>query len=319
MNLFTLPISTEFKRAGNVLIAGAGGGFDVFSGLPLYFALRDSGKQVHLANLSFSNLPPETAGRHLTPELVEVTADSVGSANYFPEKHLSAWFREMGREVPVYAIHRVGARPVIDAYRALAKHLAFDAVILVDGGTDSLMRGDEHGLGTPQEDIASLVAAHALVDVPTKLLVCLGFGVDHFHGVSHADVLEAVADLSRVGGFLGAFSLLSEMPEVKLYASALQYVLARTPDRASIVSTSIVSAIEGHYGDHHATDRTVGSELYINPLMSMYWSFRLDAVARRNLYLDRIRATEGYLDLVRAIEGFRDRLPMRKPFRKIPL
>ncbi len=40
----------------SILIAGAGGGFDVYSGLPLYFALRSAGRAVHLANLTFSAL-----------------------------------------------------------------------------------------------------------------------------------------------------------------------------------------------------------------------------------------------------------------------
>src|SRR5687767_11634586 len=137
MNTLRLPFFTELKPAQRVLIAGAGGGFDVFSGLPLYFNLRAAGKEVFLGNLSFSNLPPMTAGRHLTPELVEVTADSEGSQSYFPEKHLSQWFREQqGREVPVYAFHRTGPKPIIEAYRVLAAELKIDTVILVDGGTD---------------------------------------------------------------------------------------------------------------------------------------------------------------------------------------
>ncbi len=47
------------------------------------------------------------------------------------------------------------------------------------------MRGDEPGLGTPEEDIASIAAVHQLA-LDAKLLVCLGFGVDTFHGVCHA-------------------------------------------------------------------------------------------------------------------------------------
>jgi len=39
------------------------------------------------------------------------------------------------------------------AWDAIARHVAPDAVVLVDGGTDVLMRGDEAGRGTPVEDM----------------------------------------------------------------------------------------------------------------------------------------------------------------------
>jgi hypothetical protein len=77
------------------------------------------------------------------------------------------------------------------------------------------------------------------------------------------------------------------------------------PAAASIVNTSIASAIRGRFGDHHATARTAGSELFINPLMAMYWAFDLPSVARRNLYIDRVRATQAYRELTLAIERFR--------------
>jgi hypothetical protein len=296
MNSLVQPFFKELRHAERIVIGGAGGGFDVFSGLPLYFNLHAAGKTVWLANLTFSNLPPQTAGRHLTPYLVEVTADSEGSEYYFPEKHLSQWFRDHGREVPVYAIHRTGPKHVADAWRSLVEELRPDTIILVDGGTDSLMRGDEIGLGTPVEDMSSIAAVDALdpARVPRKMLACLGFGVDTFHGVSHGLVLEGIAELIRAGGYLGAFALTPEMPEVQWFTEATEYVLARTPQRESIVCTSILSAIEGKFGDHHRTSRTMGDPLFINPLMSLYWCFRLDQVARRVMYLDRIRNIESY-------------------------
>jgi hypothetical protein len=98
----------------------------------------------------------------------------------------------------------------VHSYRALVQHLAVDTVVLVDGGTDSLMRGDEIGLGTPREDIATIAAVDEL-EVERKMLVCLGFGIDRFHGVCHAHFLEAVAELIQTGGYLGTFSLLEDM------------------------------------------------------------------------------------------------------------
>lgn len=315
-----IPFFDEMTQAKRVLIAGAGGGFDVFSGLPLYFSLQAAGKEVFLANLSFSNLPP-SAGHHLTPTLVRVTADSYGSPTYFPEKHLSQWFRDRGSEVPVYCFHRTGVAPLVRSYGVLQRELNFDTLILVDGGTDSLMRGDEAGIGTPEEDMASIAAGNALDEslVPRKCLVCLGFGIDAFHGVSHADVLEAIARLAADDGYAGAFSLTLDMREVQEFRVATRYVQDRTPERESIVCSSIMSAIEGRFGDYHATARTEGSELFINPLMAMYWCFRLGNVARQNLYLDRIVETEEYFDLSRTIERFRMQLVRIGPRRTLPI
>jgi hypothetical protein len=316
--VLTLPVHHELEKSRTVLLAGAGGGFDVFSALPLYFALRAAGKVVHLANLTFSNIPP-SAGRRPVPELVEIKGDSDGSKYYFPEKYLSEWFEKRGEQVPIWCIERFGPAAVARAYRALAELLQPDTVILVDGGTDSLMRGDESGLGTPVEDISSIAAVQSLPGVQRKLLICLGFGIDAFHGVSHVDVLEAIADLARSGGYLGAFSITNDMDEARLYRQATEYVQERTPDRQSIVCNSILSALTGHFGDHHVTDRTAGSGLFINPLMSIYWCFRLEAVARRNLYLDAVRNLDGFFETERAIEQFRAALPQTKPYRAIPL
>jgi hypothetical protein len=53
-----------------------------------------------------------------------------------------------------------------------------------------------------------------LTNVPRKYLAAIGFGVDAFHGVSHALFLENVSNLIKTGGFLGTFSLIKEMKEV---------------------------------------------------------------------------------------------------------
>jgi hypothetical protein len=316
MRCLHLPFIDELEQARTVLIAGAGGGFDVFSGLPLYFGLRAAGKQVHLANLSFSHLEA-ASGRRLAPAAVEVTADSGGVLGYFPEYHLCRWFRSQGEEVAVYCFDRTGFEPLLEGYRALVTHLQADTVVLVDGGTDSLMRGDEAGLGTPEEDVASIAAVDEL-DVPRKYLVCLGFGVDAYHGVCHAHALEAVAELTRAGAFLGALSLTREMPEVRRYEAAAQAVCEAMPDCPSVVCASIRSALEGHYGNHHRTARTRGSTLWINPLMALYWCFCLDAVARRLLYLNMVKLTRTRWDLIQAIEAFRRVHPATRDQAAIP-
>lgn len=306
MELSRLPFFDALTNAQTILLAGAGGGYDIFGGLPLYFALRNAGKTVHLANLSFSHIYA-TNGRRMGPALVEVTHETEGSSRYFPERHLCRWFyEERGEAIPIYCFDRTGAKPVATAYQNLVTELGgVDAVVLIDGGTDSLMRGDEVGLGTPEEDSVSLYAANKLTDVATKLLVCVGFGVDTFHGVSHGHFLESVAALARDGAYLGAWSLLESMPEVQTYRAATEYVHQAMFNHPSIVNTSILSAIEGRFGNYHANYRTEGNELFINPLMSLYWAFELNAVAKRNLYLDILATTNTYEDVWSAIATYR--------------
>lgn len=318
--MLELPFFKELEKAQNILLAGAGGGFDIFSGLPLYFALEAAGKQVHLANLSFSFLPPSqmTKEARLSPSLLKVTADTPLFTDYFPEKFLSRWFREQGKEIPVYCFERTGVNPLLKSYNALVEHLSLDTIILVDGGTDSLMRGDEIGLGTPQEDISSIVAVNELV-IERKMLACLGFGVDYFHGVCHAHFLEAVAELTRNHGYLGMFSILEEMQEVQLYKTATESVFKSMPQDISIVSSSIISAIGGNYGNHQVTARTKNSKLWINPLMPVYWCFKLSKVIERILYREAMKNTETFDDVSRVIKEFRASCQNIRPREDIPV
>ena len=316
--MLQLPFFKELDLAGNVLIAGAGGGCDVLSGLPLFFALREAGKQVHLASLTFSNLR-SASGDWLGPKLMEVTPDIKSPEAYFPERSLSRWFRDAGDEVPVYAFERGGVRPLVRSYQILADKLHLDTVIIADGGTDSLMRGDEFDLGTPEEDISSVLAVNELT-IERRLLVCLGFGVDVFHGICHAQFLENVSALIRNRAFRGAFTLTDDMPAVRAYQTAIRAVLQEMPSEyASIVCSSVMSAIDGHFGDHHATGRTQGSRLFINPLMSVYWCFDVAGVASQVLYREVARMTETVEELAQVISEFRSQCTTKRPWTDLPV
>jgi hypothetical protein len=109
------------------------------------------------------------------------------------------------------------------------------------------------------------------------------------------------------------------MPEVRSYREATEAVFTRMPHHISIVSSSILSALRGMYGDHHATDRTEGSELWINPLMTLYWCFRLAPVAERILYRNAMLRTRSYMDINYAILEFRTRCQTIRPPMAIPL
>lgn len=317
--MFRLPILERLSQSRNILIAGAGGGFDVFSGLPLYFALKQENKTVHLANWTFSNIGSGIdAPMRLVEHLAVVNADSKGEY-YFPERYLCEWFRSKGEDLSIYCFEHCGTQELKRCYDVLAKKLNLDTIILVDGGTDSLLRGDEEDLGTPQEDMTSIAAVDQ-IDVPTKILACLGFGIDTYHGVCHAHVLSTIAEQTKKGGFLGAFTLLKSMPEVKSLYLAAKHVVSRMPDDdPSIVVSSILSALDGEFGDYHASERTSGSELFINPLMCLYWFFELHSIASSIIYMDELRKATNSNESARAIKLVQVKEGTRRGWKPIPL
>lgn len=54
--LFANPLFARLDSAERILVAGAGGGFDIYAGLPVALSLLHQGKDVRLANLSRSAL-----------------------------------------------------------------------------------------------------------------------------------------------------------------------------------------------------------------------------------------------------------------------
>ena len=80
------------------------------------------------------------------------------------------------------------------------------------------------------------------------------------------------------------------------------------PAALIIVNSSICDAIDGHFGDYHSTQRTQNSNLFINPLMSIYWCFNLDSVAKNCLYSKELLNTMTYYDAQVVIWEFCDEM-----------
>lgn len=308
--MWRLPFFEALAGSRRVLIAGAGGGFDVYAGLPLGLSLMSAGRTVYFGNLSLVNLYELDRSVWVDRGVASVTADTASHHDYFPERTLARWLAGQRLPATVFAFPRTGVRPLRAAYRQLAKRLDLDAIVLVDGGTDILMRGDEAALGTPVEDATSL-AAVAGTPVATRLVASIGFGVDAYHGVNHVQVLENIAALDRAGAYLGAFTVPSHGREAALYRDAVEHARVSTPGRASLVNGQIAAALTGAAGNVGLDDRTEGSSLFVNPLMAMYFTFDLAGLAAQSLYLDRIRGTDHLLDVSHVIERFRDEVEPR--------
>jgi hypothetical protein len=59
-----------------------------------------------------------------------------------------------------------------------------------------------------------------------------------------------------------------------------------------------------NFGDVQFTVRTRDSALFVNPLMAIYFTFRLDGLAQQVLYLDRLENTVGMRQVATWIERF---------------
>lgn len=322
-SISTPRIFDVLSPAKTVLIAGCGGGYDVLSGLPLYFALRRQEKKVLLANLSFTSLRTRADGGKYCEMCVKVTHNMKVNKEknaYFPEYYLSQWFWEKFKEdVPVYAFWReIGVQQLSRAYDKICSENKVDAIVLVDGGTDSLMFGFEKSMGTPVEDQTSITAANSVSSVAIKVLTCIGFGVDSFHGVSHGLFLENVATLERSGGYLGCFSVSQHSAEGQLYLEGYQAVAKCM--QPSIVSASITDAMQGHFGNHHSTSRTGSSKLFINPLMPVYWSFELAKLVEQIPYAKELLLTTSAMEVMNVIFKHQDKAEKDGKIRKpVPL
>lgn len=172
------------------------------------------------ANVSFTSLAISESER-LSPTLWRVDRTR-SDLPYFPEAWLSEWLGKRGLAPPVYAIARTGVVPLAADFAALRALHDIDLVILVDGGTDSLIFGDEPGLGTVAEEAVSIAAAAAAFG-EDAILAAIGFGIDDFHGVSHHSFLENVARMIREGAFLGRLDLVAGTPEAEVFCDLVDY------------------------------------------------------------------------------------------------
>lgn len=130
-SLLEPPFLSRLRAARRILVAGAGGGFDVYAGLPLALALRSAGKEVHLANLSFADLYGLDQDVWVDRKVAAVRPDTHARGEYFPERSLARWLDLHDLPSTVYAFPLTGGQPLRDAYRTLIGHLGgVDAVVL---------------------------------------------------------------------------------------------------------------------------------------------------------------------------------------------
>lgn len=318
----------HFNGSKSVLISGCGGGYDIFCGLDLFFNLLEQGKHVVLGSYTFTNdhilakvgvpitkccyridsslefdevsymkdfvqvqLPPDDVLKRMNytkEEYMQMNSFDFNRPCYFPEYRLAKSLNEYNITVPIYCFNGTGIKQLTEAYNEVINVHNIDTIVLVDGGTDSLMTGievDNNGneaLGTPFEDISSIVAV-SNSNVPNKFLYTLGFNIDQFHGVTDENYLMNTAELIKQGYFIGAYMLSKNNKSTKRYID----VFMKCDPENSIVNSHVISAIQGEYGDHCESwlkRRIGGSKQHVHPLMALYWVYQLDGIYKNLKY-----------------------------------
>lgn len=82
-----------------------------------------------------------------------------------------------------------------ELYEKIINDNEIDAIITIDGGSDSLMKGNEFSLGSIVEDSVTIssISNIKLIRIKQKILGCIGIGCDRFHGVSDAATFRTIS------------------------------------------------------------------------------------------------------------------------------
>lgn len=300
----------DLAYSNGLIIAGIGGGFDVFGGLPLAYELET---HYNFKKIVFVSYSLDHKGFY-SKEAEEGDGPEWGLA-----KHTGK---------PVYIVAREGVQTVRRAYEDILRVHNYSRMILVDGGFDSLMRGDEEGRGTVLEDAISMTAIAQLNPHIKKTLVCMGFGCEVEEGVSHYQALENIAELTKAGHFKGCCALTKEMESYSHYEDITHHVM-NDWKRQSHIHSRIIPAVQGEFGNYHMYNKVDArveypqvaeykGEIFVNPLMALMWFFDFQGVIERNLIAPKIHMSGTYVDAQMLYRQSLDELGQRKA-KRIPI
>lgn len=276
-----LPLFYQLKNSKNILIAGAGGGFDIFAGLPLFYQLNKKYK-CHLFNYSFTNLNEANSetkvyepNYHLYGFSGKVLNCPVRkNESYFPEGYLA---EVTGRTV--WATEKVGVVPLRKALQRLVDLYNIDTIIMIDGGVDSLMHGDETECGSILEDTVSLASLKDINNIPNKILATVGFGTEIEDHLDHYLALSNIAELIKLNGLIGSCCLIKEDQSFNFMKNAYEYVVNISNHAKSHITPRIISAVEGNFINNQ--------HYFIQPLMNLYWFWKPEVVISQNKLIDK--------------------------------
>jgi len=210
--------------------------------------------------------------------------------DYAPEIHVASFLDQEYPEAAPHMIYACYARSwcqprFTEFLQQVVEQQRIDAVVCIDGGSDSLMVGDEEGLGDPIEDAVSVASLAKLQGIQLGLVISVGFGCDRFNHVSDAASLRAVAELTTLGGYRGCLALEPGGVPLQFYRRCLEHIY-RKQSFQSVLAGTILTAAEGCYGSDDVpqmlSSRLKPGSCFMWPLMGMLWAFDPQIMASRS-------------------------------------
>jgi hypothetical protein len=313
----TLHEILETCRDKTVVLCGCGGGYDVFGALYLYGKVKPLARRVVLANLSFTsarmlsilgesimqNDPPLCFC--VPPGLTPLPA----GYEYFAEAYLADRVQQ-----PVYAFlgSYMSVEELTRCHEAILNHATGNSeeeavLFLMDGGCDVFLKGNEEGLGTPEEDILHLKATMRVSRyINNPSFVCaIGVNIDEGHGVKTDDWLGRLEEMKETGTLRFEKVLDVADPDARFYCEAVRH----SRPVQSIVQSLTVAAVEGHRGQYtpaHLYYRITRNMVELRDETATFYIMDRSAVVRENLYVHLLCPTDRREDLTEKVRKLRN-------------
>lgn len=296
---------------GNVLLAGCGGGYDIFTGLPLYLELIDNGYTCYLASFSTSDKVESKNFQKLGHFHVVEPQEPDNKYEILSSEQLLA----NNLKVKIYTYIDYNMSTLISSYQILVEELDIKTIILVDGGCDSIMTGKEKNLGSPLEDFMSLYAVNYLKDTQIYLQI-VGADVDWYDfrnedGIFEDDYYNALNQLPIVlkGNYFDNFTVGDE--KQKMYIKKYMDIFFSSEPERSLVNSCICASIQGINGWYRPDwiiHRYGVRKFKIRKETSDYYIFNFKDVYERNCILPLLSAIDDWEQIDEKITAYQEEL-----------
>lgn len=266
-----------------ILLAGCGGGYDVFGVIPLYLKFKND-NTIFISSLSFTSMDTLTACdcvSKINDNLYVVDANLnkiYQDFIYFPEYYLS---RELNVNVYIIIVDST-IDQIRNAYMSISSE--FDEIYLVDAGCDSLLSGKESELASYVEDMMNLKAIET-ISCPHKYVCAIGLNCDCGHGVVEVELIDRLAYLRDTNIIVGQRAWSLNDLDIKMYVE----ICSKSNLTNTIVHSLVIARLygkAGYYTPDHLTYRLTNNKVNLSDLTTLFITCDYDRLQKTIIYFD---------------------------------